>query len=135
MNFFHFFTKKQAPIIEQPVNEDAEILPEYEVVIVQFFYGIEDISDLHKLEAEINSLLSQKSIGEYKGHEISLDFGDGYLFLIGSNAHDLFNHIRPTLENHYFMDKAIVTLRNCPFEKSNAKEIDLRIRYHKLVTE
>lgn len=129
MGFFQLFKPKSKAVI--PLEEQESTRPN-QIVVVQFFYGIEDISDLHILENELKILLQEKKIGTYVGHEISLDFGDGYLFIVGEDAQEIYSSIKPLLETYYFMDKSLATLRSGSFEQSNVKETDHIIRYSKL---
>lgn len=129
MSLFGFLKKHKAPESSAPEPQDET--PNYEMVIVQFFYGIEDIGELHQLEQALNDLISESGVGEYKGHEISLDFGDGYLFLLGPNAEKIYACIKPLLESYYFMDKSIATLRTGDFQHPEAKETDYQLRFAK----
>lgn len=104
------------------------------LVVIQFFYGIEDLSELHELEEQLQSNITDSKLGRYEGHDISLDFGDGYLYFNGKNAEQLFEAIKPILEQHYFMDKSIATLRYGAFENPNAQERDCTIRFSKLAS-
>ncbi len=130
MGWFGFFQRKDAasaiPGTSFPVEDH--------LVVIQFFYGIEDLSELHELEAQLQSNITDAKLGRYEGHDISLDFGDGYLYFNGKNAEQLFEAIRPILEQHYFMDKSIATLRYGAFENPNAQERDCTIRFSKLAS-
>ncbi|WP_300353010.1 hypothetical protein [Fluviicola sp.] len=115
-------TTKEKP---QPVTENH-------LVVIQFFYGIEDLNELHELEKQLDSNITINALGKYEGHEISMDFGDGYLYFNGENADQIFQAIKPILEQHYFMDKSIATLRFGSFENPMATEKDYCIRFSKL---
>lgn len=129
MGLFDFFQKKNAEvIIEKPTHID-----ENHLVIIQFFYGIEDLNELHELEKQLDSKITNSALGKYEGHDISLDFGDGYLYFNGENADQIFQSIKPILEQHYFMDKSIATLRFGSFENPTAEERDFTIRFTKLL--
>jgi hypothetical protein len=129
MGLFDFLKPKK--IIEtSELNQQKE--PSNHLLIIQFFYGIEDISELHQLEDKLRLLLIENEVGSYQGHEISLDFGDGYLFLIGEDAAKIYECIKPLLESYYFMDKSIATLRNGSFDEDNAQEKDYVLRFSKL---
>lgn len=108
-------------------------LNENQLVVIQFFYGIENLNELHELEKQLHSIISSGELGKYEGHEISMDFGDGYLYFNGKNAEHLFQSIKPVLEEHYFMDKSIATLRFGSFENPAAEEKDFTIRFRKLL--
>lgn len=127
MNIFNLFHKpKVSENTQSPTN-----IPEsdYEMVIIQFFYGIEDLRELHELEHQLKAVIHNAGVGEYHGHEISMDFGDGYLFIVGENAEQIYTCIKPLLESHYFMDRSVATLRSGSFEKQNALEKDYVLRY------
>lgn len=128
MGLLDFFQKKTAGTAgQQPIYLD-----ENQLVVIQFFYGIEDLDELHQLEKQLHSIISGGALGKYEGHEISMDFGDGYLYFNGKNAEHLFQSIKPVLEEHYFMDKSIATLRSGSFENPAAEEKDFTIRFRKL---
>lgn len=128
MGLFDFFHKKSMEATKEktkPVNENH-------LVVIQFFYGIEDLNELHELEKQLDSNITDNALGKYEGHDISLDFGDGYLYFNGKNADQIFEAIKPILEQHYFMDKSIATLRFGSFENPQAAEKDYCIRFTKL---
>lgn len=103
-----------------------------QMVIVHFFYGVSDLSALHVLEEELDSALQRNMVGEYHGYEMSSDNGDGYLFILGDNAEKIFTCIKPLLENFYFMDRCMVTLRSGTMSDVSAKEFNHIIRFSKL---
>ncbi|MDR0802956.1 hypothetical protein [Fluviicola sp.] len=128
MGLFGLFQRKHTA-----TGKTANSLPpEEHLIVIQFFYGIEDLSELHELEEQLHSNITNSNLGRYEGHDISLDFGDGYLYFNGKNAEKLFEAIKPILERHYFMDKSIATLRYGTFENPDASERDCTIRFSKL---
>lgn len=130
MGWFGFFQRKNTASDMPGTSLPAED----HLVVIQFFYGIEDLSELHELEEQLQSNITDAKLGRYEGHDISLDFGDGYLYFNGKNAEQLFEAIKPILEQHYFMDKSIATLRYGAFENPNAQERDCTIRFTKLAS-
>ncbi|WP_343747705.1 hypothetical protein [Fluviicola sp.] len=128
MSLFGLFQRKHTPTDKTATS----LPPEEHLVVIQFFYGIEDLSELHELEEQLHSNITNSNLGRYEGHDISLDFGDGYLYFNGKNAEQLFEAIKPILEQHYFMDKSIATLRFGAFENPDARERDCTIRFSKL---
>ncbi|MNJ85967.1 hypothetical protein D3C87_34490 [compost metagenome] len=128
MGLLDFFQKKTA----RAADKTPVYLDENHLVVIQFFYGIEDLNELHELEKQLHSNISDGILGKYEGHEISMDFGDGYLYFNGKNADQIFQAIKPILEQHYFMDKSIATLRSGSFENPSAEEKDFTIRFRKL---
>nr|WP_294860427.1 hypothetical protein [uncultured Fluviicola sp.] len=129
MGWFDFFQRKNVDATkEKPTDMD-----ENQLVVVQFFYGIEDLNELHELEKQLDSNITSQHLGKYHGHDISMDFGDGYLYFNGKNAEQIFQSIKPILEQHYFMDKSIATLRFGSFENPEAEECDFTIRFVKLL--
>lgn len=128
MGLFGLFQRKHTPTDTTATS----LPPEEHLVVIQFFYGIEDLSELHELEEQLLSNITNSNLGRYEGHDISLDFGDGYLYFNGKNAEQLFEAIKPILEQHYFMDKSIATLRYGAFENPDAHERDCTIRFSKL---
>jgi hypothetical protein len=96
-------------------------------VIVHFNYGIEKFDPLFKLEDELQKVITEKKVGEYDGHEIAMDYSDGYLYMYGSNAETLFKAVKPTLEACKFMKGAKVNIRFGPPGKES-KEIEVEIK-------
>ncbi|TSJ48094.1 hypothetical protein [Fluviicola chungangensis] len=128
MNLFGFFQRKK----KKATNENITHMDENHLVVIQFFYGIEDLNELHELEKQLDSNIKDSELGKYEGHDISMDFGDGYLYFNGKNADQIFQSIKPILEQHYFMDKSVATLRFGSFENPAAEERDFLIRFSKL---
>jgi len=95
-------------------------------VIIHFQYGKEDLDPLHHLERQLEDILTDKTVGDYDGHEIATDYSDGFLYLYGDNAEQLFKKIRETLESTDFMMGARVKLRFGP-PQDGVKEIELII--------
>ncbi|WP_343632480.1 hypothetical protein [Fluviicola sp.] len=114
------------------MKENIAHMDENHLVVIQFFYGIENLNELHELEKQLDSNITNSALGKYEGHDISMDFGDGYLYFNGKNADQIFDAIKPILEQHYFMDKSIATLRSGSFENPAAEERDFTIRFSKL---
>ena len=129
MGVFSFFKKKD----QSPSSDNrSQSINNKQLIVVQFFYGIQDLSDLHVLISQLHSLTKESKIGSYEGHELSMDFGDGYLFLDSDDADKLVELITPILEAHYFMDKAIVSIRKD--KNQNIFEKDYLIRFKKLMS-
>lgn len=95
-------------------------------VIVHFDYGKESLDPLFELENRLESDLLDRTVGEYDGHEIATDYSDGFLYLYGENAEQLFKKIKHTLESTDFMAGARVKLRFGP-PADGVKEIELTI--------
>jgi hypothetical protein len=95
-------------------------------VIIHFQYGKDNLDPLHQLESRLRSILADKTVGEHDGHEIAVDYSDGFLYLYGANAELLFKKIKNTLESTDFMTGAKVKLRFGPPE-DGVKEIELTL--------
>lgn len=93
-------------------------------VLINFYYGYQELEELHSLESKLRILLFDKGIGELDGHEINMDGSDGTLFLYGHNAEELFKTIEPLLLQTPFMKKAEVHLRFGDIRDTSAPEID-----------
>lgn len=87
-----------------------------QAVIVTFNYGLKTLKPLHDLEKKLESIIEEKNIGEYDGHEIAVDYSDGLLYMYGPDAEKLFDTIKPTLEDTDFLKGADVKLRFGPPE-------------------
>lgn len=95
-----------------------------QLVYINFYYGYQELDELHNLESKLRILLFDKGIGELDGHEINMDGSDGTLFLYGNNAEELFKTIEPLLLQTPFMKKAEVYLRFGDIRDPEAPEID-----------
>lgn len=117
----------EEPTTLNPVNKDVAC----QMLVVQFFYGIDNTHLLHQMEDELVNELSAKSIGEYHGYDLSSDMGEGYLFMIGDNAEALFNASKPIMEKFYFMDKSLATLRTGKSSLESPTDKDIIIHFRK----
>jgi hypothetical protein len=79
-------------------------------VIVHFKYPHDNLDELYELEDRLEALLVDGQIGDYDGHEIATDYSDGFLYLYGNNAEELFNSIKPVLEDTDFTKQSVVRL-------------------------
>jgi len=80
-------------------------------VIIYFQYGHDDLKPLHDLENKLRKQLYTTGTGELDGHQMALDLADGFLYLYGTSAEELFKAIRPILVATPFMRKAEINLR------------------------
>jgi hypothetical protein len=87
--------------------------PEH-AVIVHFFYGKTDLEPIFILGDTLELAVTKAGAGEYDGNEIAEDGSDGYLYLYGPDADQLFAIVRPILESADFIANATVTLRYGP---------------------
>ncbi len=95
-------------------------------VIIHFRYGIDELDPLHQLERVLEKLISEKGVGVYDGHEIAMDYSDGFLYMYGPNAEELFKAVQPMLEKTEFMKGAIAHLRFGPPE-DGVREIEVKL--------
>jgi hypothetical protein len=83
-------------------------------LVVHFEYGSTDLSRLFALEELIEQALTRHGVGEFDGNEMAVDGSDGYLYMYGPDADQMFAAVRPVLEGADFMRGARVTLRYGP---------------------
>ena len=95
-------------------------------VIIHFQYGKGKMDDLYKLRDKIEQQINSKGLGEYDGHEIATDLSDGFFYMYGPNAEQLFAGIKLILEETDFMKGAKAKLRFGPPE-DGVKEITIEI--------
>ncbi len=107
----------------KPMTANRE--PEH-AVIIHFNYGIDVLDALHQLEKKLERIVSTHNVGEYDGHEIAVDYSDGFLYMYGPNAENLFKAVKPVLIETDFMKGAIAKLRFGPPE-DGVKEIEVKI--------
>ena len=102
-----------------------------QMLVVQFFYGIDNTLLLHQMEDELINELSKNQVGEYHGYDLSSDMGEGYIFIIGENAEKLFDVSKPIMEKYYFMDKSLATMRVGSENTENIVDTDVIIHFSK----
>jgi hypothetical protein len=83
-------------------------------VVVHFAYGSTDLKRLFDLEDELEKAILAAGAGEFDGNEVAVDGSDGYLYMYGTNADNLFEVIKPILERSPFMRGAKAKLRYGP---------------------
>ena len=118
MRIFEKFFRNKKSDTKDEVPEQA--------LIVRFLYGINGLEPLHQLERELIRLIDREGVGEYDGHEIAVDYSDGFLYMYGPNAEALFKTVRLLLEQIEFMKGAIARLRFGPPEEG-VREIEITI--------
>lgn len=94
-----------------------------QAVIVHFKYGSTDLTKLHVLEDELEQKLTNRSVGEYDGHEIAVDGSDGTFYLYGPDAKGVYEEVKDILTKSPFMNGAEVTLRYGPPEDGVRQEV------------
>jgi hypothetical protein len=113
------------PSIEQEIQTGNGKEPEH-AVMVYFDYKKEDLKPLHELEKKLEKVITDNKAGEYDGHEISVDYSDGILYMYGPNAEVLFKTIKQTLEATDFIVGAKAKLRFGP-PQDGVKEIEVQV--------
>ncbi len=111
--------------IEQEIQTGNGKEPEH-AVLVYFDYKKENLKPLHELEDKLERVITENKVGEYDGHEISVDYNDGILYMYGPNAEILFKTVKPILEATNFMLGAKAKLRFGPPE-DGVKEIEVQV--------
>jgi hypothetical protein len=125
MSIFKKQTGKTSIELETQTDNLKE--PEH-AVIVYFDYKKENLEPLYQLEDRLERVITENKAGEYDGHEISLDYNDGILYMYGTNAEVLFNTVKQTLIAADFMLGAKAKLRFGPPE-DGVKEIEVRVGF------
>lgn len=97
-----------------------------QAIIIHFLYGSTDLSTLYALEDRLEEAIARTRTGRLDGHEIAKDGRDGYLYLYGPDADELFSAIKSTLEETSFLKGAEVTKRYGQPDK-NPRETSLLI--------
>lgn len=105
---------------------NKEMKEEEHSVIIHFNYNLDDLSPLYDLKDRLESIIDEKGVGEYDGHEIATDYSDGFLYMYGTNAEALFKAIQPVLDNTPFIKGATARLI-FGMPGSGAKEIEVEI--------
>jgi hypothetical protein len=95
-------------------------------VIVHFTYYKDDLDPLHDLDKKLEEVIKEHNVGVYDGHEIALDMSDGFLYMYGPSAENLFKAVKPTLEGTDFTKGSLATLRFGAVG-SGASEIEIDI--------
>ncbi|MCX2743738.1 hypothetical protein OO013_07675 [Mangrovivirga sp. M17] len=113
-------------LFRKTTTDSTQQEPE-QTLIIRFRYGINGLEPLHRLEQELEELIKKEGVGEYDGHEIAIDYSDGYLYMYGPNAVTLFKTIQPALEKSDFIKGGIAKLRFGPPE-NGVKEIEVKLK-------
>lgn len=102
---------------------DKKISQNRDEVIISFgaFKGLDDI---HRVDALMFDTIPE-DLGNYDGHEVSMDDTDGRLFAYGTNAEKLFKLMQPLLQQFDFLQKAFVYLR---FNRDDGTHSDIEFR-------
>jgi len=106
------------------LNNDSSEKDARQGVIIFFNYGYTNLEPLHELESKVRVLLYSTGAGELDGHQMALDLLDGFLYLYGNSAEELFATIKPLLLATPFMKKAEVNLRFRTNDNNTVSDID-----------
>ena len=87
----------------------AALFNREQAVIVQFDYGSTDLRPLRDLESQLEKAIESAGAGDFDGDEIETSGRDGYLYMYGRSADELFDVIHPILRGSPFMHGAKVT--------------------------
>src|SRR5271165_2986282 len=87
--------------------------PEHEV-IVHFEYGSTNFQHIYAIEDLLRIAISEAGAGEYDRREVADDGSDGFLYMYGPDAENLYRAIGPVLTKFPFMRGATVTLHFGP---------------------
>lgn len=85
--------------------------PDDEAVLVHFQYGQECLAAFNHLRECLVSVITEKNLGIFARHELAYDHTDGFLYMYGPDADELFEAIHPILKKTSFMHKARVKMR------------------------
>jgi len=85
-----------------------------QAVIIHFQYGSTNLSRLFALEDKLEAAVKKANVGEYDGNEIATDGSDGFLYLYGPSADQIYAVIEPILKSTDFLRGAAVVRRYGP---------------------
>jgi hypothetical protein len=97
-----------------------------QAVIVHFQYGSTDLSRLFALGDKLGRAIKNANAGEYDGNEVATDGSDGFLYMYGPSADQIYRVIEPILTSTDFMHGAEVVRRYGP-ASSSAREVSTTI--------
>jgi len=109
------FSATAEEIIAMADNEANEN-PEHAVIVSFGHDNGSNLESLFELEAQLDNAISENSIGEYDGNEISSDGKNGTLYMYGKDADSLFSVVKPFLEKATFLNNIKAVLRYGPPE-------------------
>lgn len=99
--------------------------PEHAVIII-FQYGKTDLQPIHDLEYELQQTINEASVGRLDGIDIAEGGDDGYIYMYGPDAEQLFGAVNNTLESSGLMKGATARLRYGPPEVGvKSKEVKI----------
>jgi len=113
-------------IVEEIDLESNHNLPK-QAVIVEFYYGMDELDTLHELAFELIRITEEEGVGIYDGQETNMDGTDGTLFMYGENAEVLFKTVKPELERTDFLNGATAHLFFGSFLEEGVKSIEVKI--------
>ena len=116
----------QNKIVEENNSESNYEMPK-QSVIVEFYYGMDELDALHELALKLIRITEEARVGIYDGHETNMDGTDGTLFLYGKNAEMLFKAVKPELERTDFLKGATAHLFFGSFLEVGVKSIEVKI--------
>jgi|SRR6218665_288300 len=79
-------------------------------LIINFYYGIDDLDPLFELEDKLRAVIDENELGHYDGHAINMDDTDGILFMYGDDPEKIFEAIKPVLHQTSFMKAAEINI-------------------------
>ncbi len=96
-------------------------------VAVKFKYGSDDKDPLYELEERITEAVEEQGVGEYDGHEMSMDDSEGYFYLVGPDAMAVWEAIEPVVSKSKLMRGAEVELRKGAVDDEEAEVESFRV--------
>jgi hypothetical protein len=79
-----------------PQNPETSRKSEH-AVIVYFQYGSTNLQPLFDLEDRLGTAIASAKAGKFDGDETAADGSDGYLYMYGPDADNLFKAVHPIL--------------------------------------
>lgn len=95
---------------------------EEHAVIVHFQYGSTYLQPIFDLGDKLDAALKSSGVGEYDGNEVATDGSDGFLYMYGRDANQIFSIVHAILKSEPFMDGASITLRFGPPQDGTKEE-------------
>ncbi|MDG3006070.1 hypothetical protein [Paludisphaera mucosa] len=95
-----------------------------QAVIVEFEYPEDSLDPLLELEDHLEAAIETAELGEFDGHELSVDLDQGVLDFYGPDAEAILTAVRPLLQAATCLRNVRVTLRYGPPEDGVAERVE-----------
>lgn len=92
---------------KKAISKDAYIVEEFAAIHFTE-YGNTNLERIYSVSDELDKALKGTNLGELDGHMLAVTGSDGFLFLYGPDAKELYEYIKPIILRTPFLKNATV---------------------------